>query len=41
MAYGLGSMVEAHWYFHLQGLGDDHRRYAQQCARALLETLNP
>jgi AcrR family transcriptional regulator len=42
VAYGLASLVEAHWYFHLQGLGGgDHRRYAQQSAHALLETLNP
>ena len=35
VAYGLASLVEAHWYFHLQGLdADDHRRYPQQSAHA-------
>jgi hypothetical protein len=42
VAYGLASSVEAHWYFHLQGLdGDHHRRYAQQSAHALPETPEP
>lgn len=41
VAYGLSCLVEAHWYFHLQGVdGDERRRQAQQAARMLLTTLD-
>jgi hypothetical protein len=39
-AYALSCLVEAHWYFHVQGVVDDNRRqHAQHAARALLSVL--
>ncbi len=40
VAYALACLVEAHWYFQLQGVDEDRRRrQAQQAARTLLATL--
>lgn len=41
VAYGLTCLVEAHWFFHLEGV--DHagrRQQAQHAAKALLATLD-
>ncbi|MGP3916286.1 TetR family transcriptional regulator [Nonomuraea sp. 10N515B] len=41
VAYALACLVEAHWYFHLQGVDSSSRtRQAQQAARTLLATLD-
>ena len=40
VAFGLSSLVEAYWYFHLQGLDDEaRRRQAHGAARTLLAGL--